>query len=661
MYKYKNTLIDKHKVDKIEKDIISTFNNFEYEEIENLKAIDYFIENVSFIQRSNKDMLELLTCTKYRLKEYLLSYQYGVESFSYNSNSVGIIYAILSLLNLKLYEQADFMFKKNKEKIIEIINSNKSNIDDFIDILIYFNIPITLVDDISEKLDMLSDERKKYIYILVNLIKDRKNNILERLEKNKKQLDYDEISEYQEYMSDIINIFRELNLHQLEELYRIKLSSYGDGINVLNMLPCDNLEEYICKSLLEITELYKIEKNYIPNTINKYNFEDEFIKIISYQPNALISMHVLKIEENYIIIDCGASLTKKEINKIDVDKFFIENNIDKSKIKGVILSHAHLDHYGSVDLLQPYVNNIYMTKDTYNIINIVGKNLTLDNDKVCIKKDNDKFSIDDIEIEFFPSNHIKGSIGVCINYKERMIVYTGDFSFNRQATTQYLDEKRLIKYKYADYLIIESTYGNKDIDLPYSFKKKLFNYFVNLSIKNNIKVIIPTFAIGVAQECYDIIKNSTIKANILIDGLALKVNEYYNKVEKEIDVSSFLNSQIEKQIYTRYNNSDVIIATGGGMNEGSMCEKYYNIALKDNKMVTILKCGYIDKDTIEKRIKPHDTIDINLIDVSMASHAGYNDLIKAVDTIEPKNLIMVHGSGIKLYEEVHSIEYSCIV
>lgn len=661
MYHYKNILINKHRVEEIENNIISTFGYFQYENIENLREADYFLENVSFIQKSNKDMLELLTYTKYKLKEYLLSYQYGVESFSHNSNSVGIIYSILSLLNLKLYDQANFMFKKNEEKIIEIINSNKSRIDDFIDILIYFNVPITFVDDISEKLDILSDERKKYIYILVNLIKDRKNNILEKLEKEKKHLDYDEISEYQEYMSDIINIFRELNLHQLEELYRIKLSSYGEGINVLDMLPCDNLEEYIGKSLLEITDLYNTKKNYIPNTTSKYNFEDEFVKIISYQPNALVSMHVLEIGDSYIIIDCGASMNKREINKIDVKNFFIENNIDINKIKGVILSHAHLDHYGSIDLLQSYVNNIYMTKDTYNIINIVAKNIVLEDKKINIKKDSDKFNIGEIEIEFFPSNHIKGSVGVCINYKGKKIVYTGDFSFNRQATTQYLDEKRLIKYKHADYLIIESTYGNKDIDIPYSFKKKLFNYFVNLSIKNNIKVIIPTFAIGVAQECYDIIKNSTIRANMLIDGLALKVNEYYNKVEKEIDINLYLNYSIDSQIQKRYNESDVIIATGGVMNEGSMCEKYYDMALKDNKMVTILKCGYIDKDTVDKRIKPHDTININLIDVSMASHAGYNDLIKTIDTIQPQNLIMVHGNGIKLYEELCSEKYSYII
>ena len=153
MYKYKDILIDKHKAENIEKDILDTIDNIKYNSTDNLKDIDYFLENISYIQKGKKDVLEVLANTKYNLKEYLVSYQYELESFSYNCNSVGIIYSILSLLNLKLYEQAELMFIIYKDKIIEIINSNKSNIDDIINILIYFKLPINYIDDISYKLE----------------------------------------------------------------------------------------------------------------------------------------------------------------------------------------------------------------------------------------------------------------------------------------------------------------------------------------------------------------------------------------------------------------------------------------------------------------------------------------------------------------------------
>jgi putative mRNA 3-end processing factor len=286
-----------------------------------------------------------------------------------------------------------------------------------------------------------------------------------------------------------------------------------------------------------------------------------------------------------------------------------------------------------------------MTKDTYNIINIVGKENFIDTKRLVLKKDYDEFWIDKFKINFLSNNHIKGSVAVFIEKDNKKILYTGDFSFNRQTTTKYVDENDFYKFNNIDYLITETTYGNKDIEIPYRYKKKLINYFINLSVKNNIKVIIPAFAIGRAQECYDLIKNSTIKANVLVDGLATKVNEYYGSINN-------IGNHKSSNIYNKYRSNDIIIASGGILNEGSASEKYYNIALKDKSMVTVLKCGYMDKDICDIKIKPYDGININLIDISLSAHATYEDLLKMVKVTKPKNLVQVHGSGIKLYNDL---------
>ena len=51
-----------------------------------------------------------------------------------------------------------------------------------------------------------------------------------------------------------------------------------------------------------------------------------------------------------------------------------------------------------------------MTKDTYNIINIVEKESFIDKSKVVLKKDYDEFYIGDFKIKFLSNNHIKGSV-----------------------------------------------------------------------------------------------------------------------------------------------------------------------------------------------------------------------------------------------------------
>jgi len=201
---------------------------------------------------------------------------------------------------------------------------------------------------------------------------------------------------------------------------------------------------------------------------------------------------------------------------------------------------------------------------------------------------------------------------------------------------------------------METTYGYKNMDLPYMYNKKLFNYFINLSIKNNKKVIIPSFSVGRAQECYDLITKSTIKGNVLVDGVGIKVNEYYNKIEKNIIANNELNYNKHKTIEEKYYENDIIIVSSGVVKDISLAEKYYKMAINDKNMVTILNCGPIDKHILEKKLRPYDSVDINLIDTSLSSHAHYEDLIKTINIIRPKNLIMVHGKGIKLYDELNN-------
>lgn len=652
MYKYKDIILTESDVEKIEQDIYYTLENYNIEEIENLKEIDYFIENILYIQKGKKDFLEVLSYIKYNLGEYLLAFQYGLQSFNFNQNSTGIIYATLSLLNLGLYSQAHFTFINNKEKIIDIINSNKSQPDDIINILIYFGVDITLIDDIQSNIENLKDKRKKYLYILINLIRDRKKEIFKNLENDIQEKD---LRSYINEMSDIPNILLELNLPTLSDLCSLILEFKEDEIDFYKMLPCDNLETYIGKALLESIDIKRNKIIYIPKTISKYGFKDNDVEIISYKSKALVSMHLLRIKDEYLIIDCGAHINNLKLEKINIENFISENNIPREKIKSIIISHAHLDHYGSLNTIQEYVDEIYMTKDTYNIINIVAKSINIDESKVKIKKDYDEFKIGNLNIKFFPTNHIKGSVGICVEYNNKKIVYTGDFSFNRQCTTQYIDQSNFYEFKDADYLIMETTCGYKNIDLPYIYNKKLFTYFVDLSIKNNKKVIVPSFSVGIAQEYFELINNSTIKANVIVDGSAIRVNEYYNKRKNNVIANNQLNHNKRKNIEEKYYENDIIIVSSGLINDISLAEKYFDLALNDKNMVTILKCKTIGKNLLERKLNAYDSIAINLIDISLSSHANYEDLLKTINMIKPKNLVMVHGKGIKLYDDLYNV------
>ena len=63
-----------------------------------------------------------------------------------------------------------------------------------------------------------------------------------------------------------------------------------------------------------------------------------------------------------------------------------------------------------------------MNKDTYNIINIVGKENSIDTKKLVLKKEDDEFWIDNFKIKFLSNNHIKGSVAIFIEINNKKIL-----------------------------------------------------------------------------------------------------------------------------------------------------------------------------------------------------------------------------------------------
>jgi len=93
--------------------------------------------------------------------------------------------------------------------------------------------------------------------------------------------------------------------------------------------------------------------------------------------------------------------------------------------------------------------------------------------------------------------HILGSVGYIIEGTEKRIMITGDFCLNNQGSVLGMNLKDKGK---IDYLIIETTYGDKKFSLSYLDRMKSIKEIVKSSLKYGIQVLIPSFAIGRAQE-----------------------------------------------------------------------------------------------------------------------------------------------------------------
>lgn len=391
---------------------------------------------------------------------------------------------------------------------------------------------------------------------------------------------------------------------------------------------------------------YNKEKFSFIKNIKLYEFQDEDVIFKSYKSESLVNMHLLKIGDEYLILDCGAQAYDGYIEQIDLENFL--KGVPKDKIKGAIISHAHFDHYGSLDKLYEYTTNVYMGKQTCDLIKKINSKYIGGAVEIC--ENYVDFQIGEYTITPIPNGHILGSMAFYITAKGRNLFYTGDFCFNNQNTVSGLkkrDINMLIKEKGSiDYLITESTYGHKEEWLTYSQRKQLVKYFVELSYRNNVKVFIPSFAIGRAQEIQSII-NEENSMYVLVDGLAKNITKYYNQFSISSNLISSKTLNYGKiSVKEKYENAPIVIASSGMLQKGSIAMEYYNEIIK-NKMTTIIKSGYMDEHTYCSKFDMYDEVNINVIDINLSAHGQYNELIELIKLIKAENLIIVHGKGIE--------------
>lgn len=229
------------------------------------------------------------------------------------------------------------------------------------------------------------------------------------------------------------------------------------------------------------------------------------------------------------LVDCGLFQGQAADEMENAEDF----EFDVNEIDFMLLTHAHIDHSGRIPKLYKdgYRNKIYATKATCDLCAIMlpdsghiqemeaewknrkklrkGEQLVepiydvataLMSLEVFEPVQYDKLiEIDDnIHVRFNDAGHMLGSAIIEVWIKEngenKKIVFTGDLGNN---DIPLLSEPTMIED--ADYLVMESTYGNRH-HMRNDEKAKLFIDIVTETVRNGGTVVIPSFAVGRTQE-----------------------------------------------------------------------------------------------------------------------------------------------------------------
>lgn len=335
-------------------------------------------------------------------------------------------------------------------------------------------------------------------------------------------------------------------------------------------------------------------------------------------------------------------------------------------VDGIIVTHSHLDHSGAIPLL-PNVN-CYMTELTKKLTKLLlfdfVKVARINNYKIGFSKKDvklallnariteDKFIIKNIPCNFFDAGHIPGSRSVLLNIEGKNIFYTGDIKLEKQ---NLIDGCKLPKEE-IDILIIESTYGDRDHPNRKEEEER-FKSEIDETLNQSGIVLLPTFAVGRAQELLLILKDYS--DYIAIDGMAkdatkiimnynLKTSSSLKKIFKRIKK---VNTAKERERIIRKGNR-IIITTSGMLNGGPVV--YYLKKIYKRKDCKILFTGFQVEGTPGKYLLDtgifayqdlefHVNCPVNRFDFS--SHAGKSELFKIIEKLNPKIVICVHGDN----------------
>ena len=424
------------------------------------------------------------------------------------------------------------------------------------------------------------------------------------------------------------------------------------------------------------------------------------------------SNFLIETKNTKFLIDCGMFQGGKSVNRMNYEPF----NFNPEEIDFMVLSHAHMDHSGRIPKLtkKGFKGNIYTTKATADLCSIMlpdsgyiqemenkwdnrkrrrsGKKLreplytvkeaeeSLKYFKPVLYDQKIKLN-EEVTCRFRDAGHILGSaiieLWIKEDNRETKLVFSGDLG---RRDRPILRDPSLIGE--ADYLIVESTYGNK-LHHPSEDDAKELISIINATVKRGGNVVIPSFAVERAQDIiYELNKYYTeyiktkdqdfLSVPVYVDSpLTISATEIFLRnpdcfdkdTLKLINIGNnpldfrnlkFTRTAEESKQINFSKESKVIISASGMCTAGRIKHHLkHNLWRKESSIVFV---GYQANGTLGRRIKEGEKVvkifgeeiqvnaEIHSLD-GFSGHADKEGVLQWIKNFKskPQKIFVVHG------------------
>jgi len=410
-----------------------------------------------------------------------------------------------------------------------------------------------------------------------------------------------------------------------------------------------------------------------------------------------------------ILLDCGMYQGKG----LETDAMNRDLGFDPRTIDYLVLTHAHIDHSGLIPYIynhgfrgsvictsatrdlcalmlrdsahiqekdtevfnkkrafrhEPPVNPLYRISDAENCMNLF----------ISVSYGRRFYMNDEISVKFTNTGHMLGSaaahIRIIENGKPTNITFTGDLGRLQNPLLQSPEP-----FPPCDYLIAESTYGNRLHGEMKEVSDRLLEIIRHTCVDNKGPLIIPSFAIGRTQDIVYALNNlfnegRLPKIQIFVDSpLAVNAcdifrlhtdglnNDVRNTMLTDPDPFGFNSLHYIKEVedskrLNSYNKPCVIISPSGMLEAGRVKHHFRNHV--EDPRCSVLIVGYCSPNTLGARIQRPGLKEVSIFGKmyemragvdkieAYSGHGDYREMISTITTApidRVKKLFLVHG------------------
>ncbi len=376
---------------------------------------------------------------------------------------------------------------------------------------------------------------------------------------------------------------------------------------------------------------------------------------------------LFECDNDMFLLDCGMAFPDGDMLGVDLvipDFTYVERN--KDKIKGVVLTHGHEDHIGSLPYLLRKINlPVFGTPLTLGLVDSKLKEHNLSGKvKLNTVKPGQRIKLGCMSIEFIHVNHsIPDSVAIAIHTPAGTIVHTGDFKIDCTPTTGgMIDLARFAELGKSGVLCLMAESTN--VERPgYTMTEQKVAHTFDLLFKEAEKsrIIIATFAsnLGRIQQILDCAKKYGRK--VAFSGRSMINNMAIASELGYINVPNGLIIDID--LLGRYSKEEIVLITTGS--QGETMSALSRMAYSDHRKVEVGPGDYIiisanpipgnEKavSSVVNELMKHGckVVYESMYEVHVSGHACQEELKIIHGLTKPRYFIPVHG------EQKHLIKH----